>query len=69
MLGFSLNIIGIRKEEQLHHEQLMLIQQSFDPQVEGALNHRHKLSLAGSLTSTEVEAFDGDPANYPNIVR
>ena len=66
---FLQELIDIQKKQQRRNEQLMIFQQSRNRQLQELLSQHQKLSLTPSLLSTEVQVFNGDPANYCSFVR
>ena len=66
---FLQELIDIQREQQQHNERFMVFQQSRDRQLQELLSQHQNLSLTLSLPSTEVQVFDGDPANYCSFVR
>ena len=65
---FLQELIDIQKKQQRRNEQLMIFQQSCDRQLQELLSQHQMLSLTPSLPSTEVQVFNGDPANYCSFV-
>lgn len=61
--------IEIQREQERHNKSLLCLQESRDHQLQELLAQQNKLSLSLTLPSSEVQVFDGDPANYYNFVR
>ena len=66
---FLEELIEIQREQQRHNKSLLYLQKSRDHQLQELLAQQNKLSLSLTLPSSEVQVFDGDPANYYNFVR
>lgn len=66
---FLQELTEIQREQQRHNKSLLYLQESRDHQLQELLAQQNKLSLSLTLPSSEVQVFDGDPANYYNFVR
>jgi len=61
---FIQELIEIQREQQRHNKSLLYLQESRDLHLQELLAQQNKLSLSLTLPSSEVQVFDGDPANY-----
>ena len=65
---FLQELLEIQREQQRHNKSLLYLQESRDLRLQELLAQQNKLSLSLTLPSSEVQVFDGDPANYYNFV-